>query len=97
MTISAIGAIERVEIDHRDRVDDEPRQVIVRQPIPHIGRHQERLTAITSDEVLSHPVIVLNPPDSTRFTRQPRVVATLRATALLLAVAVAQSRVVRRG
>ncbi len=28
MTIGAISAIKRVEIDHRDSVDDEPRKVI---------------------------------------------------------------------
>ena len=43
----------------------------VRQPIPHIGREQERLITITTNEVLSHPRMVLNPPDDTIITRHP--------------------------
>ena len=49
VTVSAIRAVERVEIDHRDGVDHEPCGVVVRQPVPHVGRHEERLITITSD------------------------------------------------
>jgi len=34
-------------------------QVPFRQPLAHIGRHQERLLAITRDEALRHDEIVL--------------------------------------
>ncbi len=44
----------------------------LRQPIPHIGRHQKRLITVTANEVLSHEQMVLNPPDGTVITRQPR-------------------------
>jgi hypothetical protein len=46
---SAIDRVERGQIDAGDRVEDEPRQVPFGQPLAHIGRHQERLLAITRD------------------------------------------------
>ena len=64
-SVSAVCRIKRVDVHHRHRVDDKPRQVIIRQPIADIRRHQKRLITITRDEVLSHGAIVLNPPDST--------------------------------
>jgi len=38
-----------------DRVDHEPRQMILRQPIPQRRRQQKRLLTMTINEVLSHP------------------------------------------
>jgi hypothetical protein len=64
VTILAIRGIERRRVDHRDHIDHEPREVILRQPLLHVGRQQERLLAIARDEVLRHAEIVLNPPDS---------------------------------
>jgi hypothetical protein len=61
----AIAGIKRVEIHLLNRVDHKPREVILRQPIPHVRRHQERLLAITRNKALSHPRIVLNPSDDT--------------------------------
>ena len=69
--VSAIRAIERAQIHARDRVQHEPREVPLRQPIPHIRRQQKRLIPITTNEVLSHPGMVLNPPDDTVITRHP--------------------------
>jgi hypothetical protein len=51
--------------------------MILRQPIPDIRRHQERLITITTDKGLSHPGIVQNRPDDTVITRQPRGVAVV--------------------
>jgi hypothetical protein len=61
--VTAIGAIERAEIHRRDGVQNEPREVILRQPLAHIGRHQERLLAITRDKARAHARIVLNRSD----------------------------------
>ena len=57
--IDAIGAIERIEVHLRDRVDDKPRQVPRRQPLADIRRHQKRLLTITRDKALSRAAIVL--------------------------------------
>src|SRR5437868_2644554 len=65
MPISPIGGIERREVHLLDRVDHEPRQVIPRQPVPHIRRQQKALLTTRFDEVLWHDSMVLNPPDGT--------------------------------
>jgi hypothetical protein len=77
--ITAIGRIERLQLHLLDRRQHEPRQMILRQPLPNIRRHQKRLLTITRDEALTHCQMVLNPPDNTRLTRQPRVLAALLA------------------
>src|SRR4051794_21010066 len=41
------------------------------QPVPQARWRQQLLLAITRDEVLRHPEMVLNPPDSSPFTQQP--------------------------
>src|SRR3954454_10316147 len=58
-TVAAIDGRERVEIHRRDRLDHKPREVILRQPLPHIGRHQKRLLTITRDKARTHTGIVL--------------------------------------
>src|ERR1035441_29310 len=65
VTVSPIRAIERLKVHLRHRVDHEPRQVIGRQPIPHVRRQQETLLTPAFNEVLSHAGIVLNVPDGT--------------------------------
>jgi len=67
--VPPIDGIERVEVELAHGVDDEPRQVALRQPLPHIRRHQKRLLAITRDKALAHHRIVLNPPDDTPTLR----------------------------
>jgi hypothetical protein len=73
--VDPVGGVERGQIHLVNGGDDKPRQVILRQPLADIGRHQKRLLAITHDEALSHPRIVLNPPDGTRLMRQPQAIA----------------------
>ena len=72
-TVSAIGPIKLAQIHPRNGVQNEPRQVPVWQPIPHIRRKQDRLITVSPDEVQSHPrmVLTLNPPDDTVITRHP--------------------------
>jgi hypothetical protein len=69
--IGSILGIELGQVHTRDRVEHEPREMTLRQPIPHVGRHQERLITVTTNEVQSHPGMVLNPPDDTVITRHP--------------------------
>ena len=52
-------------------VDHEPRQVIRRQPIPHVRRQQKPLLSTALNEVLRHTEIVLNAPDGPAFMKQP--------------------------
>jgi hypothetical protein len=66
VTISPIRGIERVEIHVRDRVDHKPRQVIGRQPLPHVRRQQKPLLTPTFDEVLRHAEMLLTPAGRTR-------------------------------
>ena len=70
--VTAIRTIKLAQVHPRDRVQHEPSEMTLRQPIPHVGRHQERLITVTTNEILSHPGMVLNAPDDTVITRQPR-------------------------
>ncbi|HUA49170.1 MAG TPA: hypothetical protein VMA77_28295, partial [Solirubrobacteraceae bacterium] len=63
MTIGPIRAIERAQVQLRDRVDHKPRQMIARQPIPHVRRQQKTLIPPALNEILRHTRIVLNAPD----------------------------------
>jgi hypothetical protein len=65
MTIRPIRGIERRQIHRRDRVDHEPRQMIRRQPFPHVRRQQKTLLTATFDEVCGMPGMVLAPADGT--------------------------------
>lgn len=64
MPISAISGVERSEVHLLDRRQHEPREVILRQPIPHARRQQQLLITITRQEVLRRPAIVPSPPDT---------------------------------
>jgi hypothetical protein len=78
VAIVAIGRVERRQIHRLDRLDHEPRQVILGQPLPQRRRQQQLLVAITAKEVLRHPKMVLTPPDDTPITQQPPWIATAR-------------------
>jgi hypothetical protein len=71
--VAAIGPIERIEIQLRHRLQHEPRQMVLGQPLPQRRRQQQLLITITRDEVLGHAGIVQTPPDS------PGLCDTLRA------------------
>jgi hypothetical protein len=62
MAVSAIGRIERGQIDRRDRVDHKPRKVILRQQSRQARRQQQLLLTITRQEVLRHAGIVFRRP-----------------------------------
>jgi hypothetical protein len=63
MAIGAVIGVELVQNHLRHRIDHEPREVILRQPLAQRRRHQKDLLTITSDEVLSHDGIVFAGPD----------------------------------
>jgi hypothetical protein len=71
MAIGAVIRIEAVEIHLRHRLEHEPRQVILGQPLTQRRRQQKRLLTITRDEVLGHHRIVFSGPDGAGFVRQP--------------------------
>ena len=71
VTVGAIRGKERSQIELADRVDHKPREVILSQPLTQARRQQQLLLAITRQEVLRHPGIVLNRPDGPTFVRQP--------------------------
>jgi hypothetical protein len=82
--ILAITRIKRRQIHVPDRVDHEPRQMVLRQPLPQRRRHQQQLLTITLDEVLSHAQKLLKPAGQTqglrnslRQERRRRVVCSL--------------------
>ena len=54
-----LGGKERGQIELADRVDHEPREVILGQPLAQARRQQQLLLAITRQEVLRHTGIVL--------------------------------------
>jgi hypothetical protein len=63
MTIGPIGGIKRRQVHLRHRVDHKPRQMIGRQPLPHIRRQQESLLTPIFDEVLRHAGIPITGAD----------------------------------
>jgi hypothetical protein len=63
IAVGAVIGIERVEVHLRHRVEHEPRQMILRQPLTQRGRHQKCLLPITTNEVLRHHAIVSGGPD----------------------------------
>jgi hypothetical protein len=78
VAVRAIGAVEPGQIELSDRVDDEPRQVILRQPLPQARRQQQRLVAVTREEVLRHAVIVNAAPDGNDDSTRPTTRASRR-------------------
>jgi hypothetical protein len=63
VTIRPIRAIECAEIKLLDRGQDEPREMILRQPVAQARRHQQDLLTLARQEVLGHQPIVLTGPD----------------------------------
>ena len=54
---AAIVGLERADADPLDRLDHEMRQVILRDPVPKIGRKQKRLVPRAIDELAHAPVL----------------------------------------
>src|SRR5690348_255774 len=58
-----MGPVEPARVKRGDGVDHEPREVPLGQPLAQARRQQQLLLAITRDEVLRHPEMVLTAPD----------------------------------
>jgi hypothetical protein len=72
--VLTVGTIKRLQMHLFHRRQNEPRQMAIRQPIPRVRGHQERLLTITRQEVHSHTQKCLNPPGQTgglRDTHRP--------------------------
>ena len=82
VAVGAIGGVEGLEVELLDRLDHEPGEVVVGQPIAQVRRQQQRLVSIAGEEVLWHARMVQDGPDSRGFMRQPRFVrrSPLRGT-----------------
>jgi hypothetical protein len=52
--VGAISGIKRGQIELPNGIDNEPREVIPRQPLAQARRQQQLLLAITRQEVLRH-------------------------------------------
>ena len=63
MAVGAIVGVELAQIHLLNRLEQKPRQMVLRQPLAQRRRQQERLLTITPDEVLSHHEIVIADPD----------------------------------
>jgi hypothetical protein len=72
VTIRAICGVKRRKIELLDTRQNEPRQVILRQPVAQARRHQQLLVAVAGEEVLRHRWIVETRRDGVVFVRQPR-------------------------
>jgi hypothetical protein len=53
--ITAVGRIERTEVELRDGVQHEPSEVVLGKPLAQARRQQQLLVAITRKKVLTHP------------------------------------------
>jgi hypothetical protein len=71
MTVKAVIAIERGEIHLLDGIHDRPHQVIPRQPVPQIRKHQKRLIPLTLNEILGHTRSLISPRLQVRFLHGP--------------------------
>jgi hypothetical protein len=54
MPVGPIGLEERTKVELVDHVQDEPGQMVGRQPVTYIGWEQERLVAVAGKEVVDH-------------------------------------------
>ena len=75
MAVGSVGGVEGLEVELRHRVDHEPGEVVVVEPVAQVRRQEHRLVAVAAEEVLGHAWMVQNRPDSRGFMRQPRVKA----------------------
>ena len=71
MAIGAVTGVELVQIDLRHRVDHEPREMVLMQPLAQRRRHQKDLLTVTSDEVLGHDASSSPARTDAGFVRQP--------------------------
>ena len=71
-TIRPIPRTEHRQVHLRDHIQQTPRQMPFREPLPQRRRHQERLIPINSNEVLGHARNRVQPPGQTFMKQPPR-------------------------
>src|SRR5512132_2596029 len=67
MAVLPVDGIQLSQIHLLHRVEHEPGEVVLRQPLPQARRQQQLLLTITRVEVLSHRATVSSPPDGTPY------------------------------
>jgi hypothetical protein len=75
VAVRAVVGVEGVQIHLFDGVDDEPREMVLGQPLAQRRRHQKGLLTIALDEVVGHAEIVFATADRAGFVRQPQAEA----------------------
>jgi hypothetical protein len=63
LAVVAVGHVKQLQIQRRDSLDNEPREMTFRQPLAQAWRQQQRLIAVARKEVLRHHEMVLTTPD----------------------------------
>jgi len=81
LAIDVMRRVKRPQIHLLDRIQHEPRKVVLRQPLTEIWWHQERLITVAGDESQAHAGTVLTAPDGTTYATASRDSATLAAVA----------------
>src|SRR4029453_2225253 len=61
--VVAIGAIEALEVELLDRVQDEPGEMMGGEPLAQVRRHQELLVTLAREEVWAHSWMLGPGPD----------------------------------
>ncbi len=75
VAVRPIGGIERRHVQLADSVQHRPHQMPLRHPGAHGRRHQKHLLTVNADEPRAHAQRLPARPDSTPFSRQPRLEA----------------------
>ena len=70
--VGAVGGVEAAEVDLLDRIEHEPGQVILGQPLAQARRQEQLLIALAGQEVLGHDRLRARTPYSSRFSPTAR-------------------------
>jgi hypothetical protein len=52
--VGTVGAVERLQVELVDHVENEPGEVAFRQPVAQVWGEQEGLIAVAAQEVVGH-------------------------------------------
>ena len=64
MPVCSVRAVERLEVELPHRVDHEPGEVVVVEPVAQVRRQEHRLVAVAGEEVLGHARMLAVQPDA---------------------------------
>ena len=60
VAVGAVGGVEGLEVELLDRLDHEPGEVVLGEPLAQVRRQQQRLVTVAGEEVLGHAWMVQN-------------------------------------